>query len=313
MTERQEKQNKTTAMLSTLGVQIVLLFLAIFFISWQSPNPPLSALSGSNGIELNFGMDTEGTGAIQPTEPVGTDKPAKEEKTEERKSEETPPEQAEEVKEEVKHEKVSDTKPTEKIVTREDDESTIGVNDKKDPKPVEKPKEKPVEVIKPKEVPRKENPVAVYKPNTTAKTESNKTGGEGREGKSGNQGDDANKTGDKGSPQGTPDAKAMYGNQGTGGNGAGGAGGVSMTGFNGFEWPTVNTPALPDEAYGTYEFSVKIDDNGQVTNVIALKRGLSLEAEQKLKAAIRRLEFVPKSAGLPPQSEGRITFRVVSK
>ena len=27
-----------------------------------------------------------------------------------------------------------------------------------------------------------------------------------------------------------------------------------MSGFNGFDWPKVQTPTLPDEAYGVYEF-----------------------------------------------------------
>jgi hypothetical protein len=258
-------------------------------------------------------MDNQGSGDIQPTEPVGTDQPEASKAEEAKPKEEVQPKPAEEkAVEEVKETKTVDTKTSEKVVTREDDESPVGVNEKKETvKPVEKPKEKPVE--KPKEEARKENPVAVYKPNTATKTESQKTGGEGKEGKTGNQGDDENKTGDKGDPRGTPDAKAMYGNPGTGGDGPGGSGGVSMSGFNGFEWPKVQAPSLPDDAYGVYEFIVKVDENGDVISATPLKRGLSLEAERKLKAVIQRLEFVPKGTGLPPQSEGRITFKVVSK
>ena len=86
-----------------------------------------------------------------------------------------------------------------------------------------------------------------------------------------------------------------------------------MSGFNGFDWPTVQTPTLPDEAFGVYEFIVKVDDQGEVVDVKAVQRGLSLEAEQRLKAMIQKLEFVPKGSNLPPVSEGRITFKVVSR
>jgi hypothetical protein len=58
---------------------------------------------------------------------------------------------------------------------------------------------------------------------------------------------------------------------------------------------------------------VKVDDQGEVVDVKAVQRGLSLEAEQKLKAMIQRLEFVPKGTNLPPLSEGKITFKVVSR
>jgi hypothetical protein len=75
----------------------------------------------------------------------------------------------------------------------------------------------------------------------------------------------------------------------------------------------VQTPTLPDEAFGVYEFLVKVDDQGDVISVTPLQRGLSLEAERKLKEVIQRLVFLPKGSNLPPQSEGRITFRVVSK
>ena len=69
-----------------------------------------------------------------------------------------------------------------------------------------------------------------------------------------------------------------------------------MSGFNGFEWPKVEAPSLPDEAYGVYEFMVKVDDQGDVISVTPLQRGLSLEAERKFKEVIQKLTFAPRSA-----------------
>lgn len=307
MTEaEQEKKNKRIALLSTVGIQVLVLLLLFLIVAWRAPNPPLPEY----GIELNFGMDTEGSGEIQPETPVGNEGDQQEEPAQQ---EEQPEEVKEIVKEEVKEEaKPQDIKAVEEQVVSKV-ESPVTVKDKKEEvKPIEKPKdkveEKKVEEKKVEEKKVEKKPEvdskAVYKPSTQP-AESDKDGD--KEGKPGSQGDDKGKTGDKGSPEGKLDAKALYGQQG------GGGGGVSMSGFNGFDWPKVQTPSLPDDAYGVYEFIVKVDDQGDVISVTPLQRGLSLEAERKLKEVIQRLVFVPKGSNLPPQSEGRITFRVVSK
>ena len=75
----------------------------------------------------------------------------------------------------------------------------------------------------------------------------------------------------------------------------------------------LSVASLPDEAYGVYEFMVKVDDQGDVISVTPLQRGLSLEAERKFKEVIQKLTFIPKGSNLPAQSEGKITFKVVSK
>jgi outer membrane biosynthesis protein TonB len=308
--EQQEKKNKRIALFTSVGIQAVVLLLLFLIIAWRPPDPPIPEY----GIELNFGMDTQGSGAVQPETPVG--------------NEGAEPEQAaqptpEEAKPEVTNEAVpEEVTPTEAKPVAEQPvsklESPVVVKEKKElVKPIEKPKEKveekkveekkvePVPEVKPEVKPAPKEPLkAVYKPNDTAAA-SEKEGN--KEGKPGNQGDDPGKTGDKGSPEGKLDADALYGQPGAG------KGGVAMSGFNGFDWPKVQTPTLPDEAYGVYEFIVKVDDQGDVISVTPLQRGLSLEAERKLKEVIQRLVFVPKGSNLPPQSEGRITFRVVSK
>lgn len=299
--EQQEKKNKRIALLSTIGIQIVVVLLLFVIIAWRPPNPPLPEY----GIELNFGMDTEGSGEVQPESPVGNEGSEPENESAQPTPSETQPEETSEPEPEVV--KPTDTKPVEEQIVSKV-ESPVTVKEKKEEsKPVEKPKEiapeKKVEK-KPEAAKPTLDSKAVYKPNTPT-SQSDAQGA--KEGKPGNHGDDANKTGDKGSPEGTLDAKALYGQPG------GGGGGVSMSGFNGFDWPMVQTPSLPDEAYGVYEFIVKVDDNGDVISVTTARSGLSPEAERRLKKVIQGLVFLPKGSNLPPSSEGRITFRVVSK
>lgn len=280
MTEReQEKKNQRIALLSSIGISGAVVLLMFIIIAWRAPDPPLPEY----GIEVNFGLDMEGSGEVQPETPVGSEGTQEEEPQQE---------------ETVVQEKVEESAPVEQEIVSKI-ESPVKVKEtKEEVKPIEKPKEK-------EEKPKEEVKVA-YKANTQTNESQNKTT-DGKAGTAGSHGDDKNKTGDKGNPEGSLDAKSLYGTPG------GGGGGVSMSGFTGFEWPTVQTPTLPEEAYGTYVFLVKVDDQGDVISVTPEKRGLSLEAERKLKEVIQRLVFIPKGSNLPAQSEGRITFKVVSK
>lgn len=310
--ERLNKKNRIQASIATAVVQGLLLVALFVLVAWRPPNPPLPEY----GVELNFGLDTEGYGDLQPLEPVGNQGTQTE--APQTNDEASKPEQ-QDVEQPVEETQTAQPKEVvpEEAERNDDPESPVVV---KESKPEEKkpPVEKPVERVPEKVVERapekkveekKPEPVvdskAVFKPKTTASSGSGE-GGE-KAGSPGNHGDAKGTTGDKGNPQGTLDAKALYGQPG------GGGGGVSMSGFNGFEWPSVQAPTLPDEAFGVYEFMVKVDDQGDVISVTPLQRGLSLEAERKLKAVIQQLVFVPKGSNLPAQSEGKITFRVVSK
>jgi protein TonB len=298
MTEEQEKKNRKIALITSLGVHGVLVLLLLLIVAWRAPNPPLPEY----GIELNFGMDTQGSGNVQPETPVGAQEAEPEEHEEE--VEELPLPEPEEITEE---EVVEETQPTEapseqpEVVSRV--ESPVVVEEKKEVKPVEKPKDKPQEkVVEPKPEVKPEVPKAVYKPKTESSTQG--TTNE-RTGTPGSQGDDVNTAGDKGNPAGSIDSKAIYGKQG------GGGGGVSMSGFGAFGYPDINTPELPGNSNGIYEFKVKVDADGYVISVTTLQRGLSYEAERRLKATIQELRFLPQ--GNPQPAEGRITFKVVSE
>ena len=290
MTEAQEKKNRKIAMITSLGVHGVLLLLLLFMVAWRAPNPPLPEF----GIELNFGTAETGGGDVQPQTPA----PVAETQPEDVEEEvpETQPE-PEEIPDEVE-----EAAPQEPVAVQPEviskTESPVVVEEKKEVKPVEKPAEKPVEKKvepKPEQVPK-----AVYKP----KTESTAGAASDKSTPSAGHGDDASQAGDKGDKEGAIDAKALYGKQG------GGGGGVSMSGFGTFGYPDIETPPLPDESYGVYEFKVKVDEQGYVVSITSLQRGLSFEAERRLKAAIQKLQFIPK--GNPQAAEGRIVFRVVS-
>lgn len=296
MTDQQEKKSRRIALITSIGIHGLVVLLLLFIVAWRAPNPPLPEF----GIELNFGMDTRGSGDIQPQTPVGMPEEVVEEDAE--VVEDLPLPQPEEVTEEeiVEEPAPEQVKSVQPEVTAKT-ESPVVVEEKKEVKPAEIPKEKPAEKKAEPKPEVKETPKAVYKPKTDA-TDGKRTETAGTPA---SHGDDVNTTGDKGDPEGALDAKALYGKQG------GGGGGVSMSGFGTFGYPDINTPQLPNESNGIYEFRVQVDEQGYVTRVETVQRGLSIEAERRLKATIQNLQFIPK--GNPQAAEGRIIFKVVSE
>ena len=300
--ELREKKNKRTALLYTTAIQVVMVIALFFIVAWRAPDPPLPEY----GIELNFGLDTEGFGEIQPETPVGNKGDQKEEQAEESKpevQEETP-----KVEEKIEEVKPAEVKPEPQVVSKV--ESPVVVKEKKEEvKPIEKPAEKPVEKpveAKPKEAEKpKVNPEAVYKPNPAQSTAENKTGGN-KEGEPGNHGDDPGKTGDKGSAQGTLDAKALYGKPG------GGAGGSSLD-LSGWTWDEKPSPNVPNNESGRLVFEIKVDSNGDIVSIRTLERSVSTEAEQICRRSVEKLTFSKTGSNVPEMSTGKITFLVRAK
>lgn len=281
--DQHEARNRRIGVLTSLGIHAGL-FLALFFlVAWRAPNPP----NPEYGIELNFGLDTEGSGEIQPEENVGSDTedPAKEPTQENA----TPSEEAKPETNEIVPEKTVDPTPTQ-------DDNTVSVKEEK------KVVKNNTKVTKKTEVKPKEEKVVVEYKNDNKTTE---TTDNSRKGKEGSQGDDVNKTGDKGNPQGTLDVQALYGTPGGGGGGDGF--GLSMSGWTWADAP--RTPELPDNESGRVVFEIECDENGDITAITPVERGLSLKAEQILKEEIRRNSLVRTSGGkVPPRSKGRIIF-----
>ncbi len=276
MSDRQEKKNKTIAVITSLGIHLAVLLAFLFMMAWRAPNPPFPEY----GIELNFGLDNQGSGDIQPETPASAeDIPTEEPPTDQPK---TDPQ--EEQKEEI------ETKPLEKVIEQpvSKEESPVVVKEIKKETEI-----KPVkEGVKKEE--KKEVKVAETKP-SDANGNPNPA----------NQGDDKKKVGDKGSEEGSLDAKALYGKQGGGGGGVG----LDLAGWN---WDEIPKPNIPNnESNGKIIFEIKVDENGEIITYRVLEKTLSIEAEKACKEAIEKLTFSKKSgAAVPNVSTGKITFVV---
>jgi periplasmic protein TonB len=306
MTTEVEKRNQRIAAATTFVVNAVILLIMFFLGTWKMAG---QGQGDYPGIEVNLGYDEQGSGDIEPETPIGS---------EAARDDENPPVEQPEDQTEQQPSTQPETQSTpveqktvEPSETLTDPNSDVEIKEKvKEEKPVEKvvekkpdaPVEKPVEKVPVKPVEKK--PIAVYPGKTTPTTETGS--GDGKKGTEGNQGDDVGKEGNKGVPGGTPGAAIYKGTPG------GGDGGVSFTGFKGFGKPEIKLPDLPEESYGVYEFTVKVDENGYVQEVNPKQRGLSLEAERRIRDVIQKIRFPPQGSDLPPSSEGTIKISVVS-
>ena len=302
--EELEKKNKRTALLYTTIIQVVLVVALFFIVAWRAPDPPLPEY----GIVLNFGTEDEGSGDVQPETPVGN-KGQQEEEPEESKpkfEEETP-------KVEEKETKPVESKPVEQQIISKV-ESPVVVKEKKEDevKPVEKPAEKPEEKKvepkvekKPVEEKPKVDPEAVYKPKAAQSTSDNKTT-DTKAGTPGNHGDDPGKTGDKGNPEGSLDAKALYGKPG------GGAGGSSLE-LSGWDWDEIPNPNVPNNITGRIVFEIIVNSKGELDHYNIVQNSLNPEATKACREAVEKLTFSKTGTNVPDMSKGKITFVVRAK
>jgi outer membrane biosynthesis protein TonB len=288
----QEKKNKQIALVTTVGVHMLLFLLFLFVIAWRAPDPPLPEY----GIELNFGVDEVGAGSTQPDEPAGSQQPSEDEVEESNTDQQ---ESQEQVQEETTQEE--STPVQEQAVTPQ--ESTVAVKEEKktETKPVEKPKEQ-----EKKEVVKTETKPVETTQKTQTQTTAEKTTTDNKEGKPISHGDDVNKTGDKGDPKGELDNKALYGKQGGGNNGAG----LDLAGWN---WDYIPNPNVPNNETGRVVFEIKVDDSGEIISIRTIERSVSLEAENICRKEVEKLTFSKTGTNVPAISTGRITFVIRSK
>jgi protein TonB len=277
----QEKRNRNIGLIASAGIHGGILLILFFLVAWRAPDPPLPEY----GIQLNFGLDDEGSGDIQPEEPNVN---------QEVKEESQPEEQQ---KQEETTVKPSDVQATEQPVSKL--ESPVVVKEEKKEAKPEPVKEKKEEVV--------EKPLAEYKKEEKkeTKTDANANGGKTTT----SHGDDLDKKGDKGDPEGSLDAKALYGKQG-GGGGNGLA--LSMSGWAWADQPRI--PELPDNADGRIVFEIECDEEGDIVGITTVERGLSPKAEQLLKEEIRKNSLIRTSGGqVPARSKGRVVFLLKTK
>lgn len=305
MISPEEKQKKIKAAFYTVGINIVIFLLLFFAAAWRTAGYGEGEYAG---IEVNLGYDDEGSGNIQPDEPVGTEKATDDENPPSKKTEvpkEEPPareqsEQAESPKE-VQTKTVTD--PNSDVVIRED---------KKEIKPAEKAEEKkPVETVEKPVEKKVEQPKidqkAVYKGKTTTTDPATSGGeGEGKQGASGSEGDDTGKTGDKGVEGGIEGAAVYKGTPG------GGDGGTLI--INGWDWDKIEKPNVPGNETGRVVFEIEVDENGDLRKIRKVSGIVSPAAESACRAAIQKITFTKKpNATVPPVTKGTITFVIRSQ
>ncbi|MEQ8304728.1 MAG: hypothetical protein RIB47_15140 [Cyclobacteriaceae bacterium] len=285
MADQEEKKNRRIGMITSIGVHLALILAFLFIMAWRAPNPPLPEY----GIELNFGLDDQGYGEVQPETPAN-----EAESAEEQPPVEEDAEQAEEVVEEASPEEVQEQaeQPVSKV------ESPVTVTEvKKESKPTPKKEEKPVEK-KQTETEKKEVLVAY---NADSQKKDGPTNA--------NHGDNPGTQGDKGSKEGALDQNAMFdGKQGGGGGGTS----LDMTGWDWAEKLVVT--GLPENDFGRIAFLIECDENGDITKITTEERGLSPQSEKILKDIILRNSLVRTASGaIPEKSSGRVTIVVRSK
>ena len=284
-----EKRNRRRGLLTSGGIHAAVFLILFFTIAWRAPDPPLPEY----GIELNFGLDDQGGGNIQPDKPVGNQ--GERELTETSQQEST-----------SESKENSDSEPNEPIVEKEVEQAVSKIEapvaTEVEKKKVVTPQEKKLSESNTKKVVESEYKKDVPKEGVAAETR--------KKGEEGSQGDDAKKTGDKGNPEGKMDANALYGMPGGGGGGTGIN--LQMSGWDWADRPV--TPELPDNENGRVVFEIECDDNGEITGITTVERGLSPRAEQLLKDVIRKISLVRTSGGkVPERSKGKIVFVLKTK
>ncbi len=261
----------------------LLLVFFFFVVGWRAPNPPYP----DYGIELNFGLDDQGSGDIQRIAPVGSEQ------------QEVTPEDTQVITPE-QEKKETEPKPVEEQLTAQG-ESAVAVKDvnKKEntaAKPIENLKDKTDQKVATKE---NEKPLAVYKPDASKKTD-------GKTGQPGGEGDDVNKAGDKGKKEGSLGPGAYTGRPGGGGGGSS----LNIDGWLWDEIPKISAPS--SESSGRVVFEIKVNAEGEVISIKTLERSLSLEMENICRREIEKLTFSKTGTNVPSVSTGKITFVVLS-
>lgn len=270
------------------------LLLGLFFlVVLREPNPPLS---GGDGIVLNYGLDAEGYGDVQTTAPANESKNTRDS----RPASAARPEKA--APAEVKPEPVKEA-VEEKLLTT-DEESPVNV------KVIEKPQlvveEAPKEAVKVIEKPKALYPGKAKNENGTG----NGTAGTSNEATGNNNGDRPGKVGDQGDPNGSLNAKALYGKPGTG-TGGSGAGSLDMPG-----WGYDREPRPNDTSSETGElvFRITISEDGEVESVVKVSGNVSPALEKLYRDEVYRTTFSrtsPKTA-VSAGATGTIRFIIRS-
>ncbi len=284
-----QEPHRREGLIGTLVIHGVLLLVFMFMV-FKGPNPPLAALGGSDGVELNYGLDEAGSGDVQ-TMATANNSPNRQDSRPPLASPDPQP-----------RPEAATPDPTpaaqEKIIPSEAEESPVVAPRVETPAPAKE------EV---KVTPKPARKVAVtFSPNGSATGGGNGVSGSSTTPTGNNNGDRPGSTGDQGDPSGTLDAKALYGAGGRGGSGSSpGTGGLEMSG-----WRFESTPVVEaiDDNSGVVRFKIKISDDGEVQAVTKVSGNVSAAQEKLCRNKLLDANFV-KTNGAAGGATGFYTFR----
>ena len=288
--------HRREALIGTLVVHGLLLLLFIFMV-FKGPNPPLAALGGGDGVELNYGLDPAGSGDIQSMAPANASR---------NREDSRPPVASPDPQPRPVATATPDPTPPsqEKIITSEADESPVSAAVVETPAPAKE------EV---KVIPKAPRKVAVaFSPKGSATGGGNGVNGTSNAPTGNSNGDRPGTVGDQGDPNGSLDAKALYGNGGDGdgsgrgrGRGVGDGNGLEMSGWR-FD-STPNVSAVDDES-GVVRFRIKISADGEVESVTKVSGNVSAAQEKLCRDKLLGANFV-KTNSAAGGATGFYTFR----
>jgi len=267
------EEHRKEALIGTVLLHAALAAV-LFFTVFKGPDPPLDAMGG-DGVELNYGVDEAGSGDVQSMATVNDSKNREDSRPPASNPDPRPtpqpaatpvPQQAAEAR----------------TITSDAEESPVTAP------PVEKPAPAPKEEVR--ETPKPaERPRTLYTPKGSANGGGNGVNGTSNAQTGNNNGDRPGAVGDQGDPNGSLDAKALYGQPGSGGSGSSpGSGGLEMSG-----WAFVNRPTAPaiDDNSGFVRFKIKVNADGEVESVTKVSGTVSAAQEKACRDALENAEF----------------------
>ena len=273
-----QEPHRREGLIGTLVVHGLLLLLFVFTV-FKGPNPPLAALGGGDGVELNYGLDPAGSGDVQTQATANKSL---------NRVDSRPPQASPDPQPRPVAAATPDPTPPaqEKIITSEAEESPVSSP------PVETPAPPKEEV---KAVPRPARKVAVaFAPKGSATGGGNGVNGATNTPTGNSNGDRPGAVGDQGDPNGSLDAKALYGASGRGGSGGSpGSGGLEMSG-----WRFESTPVVEaiDDNSGVIRFKIKISADGEVEAVTKVSGNVSAAQEKLCRDKLLGANFVKTNA-----------------
>ncbi|MBF9220324.1 hypothetical protein [Hymenobacter ruricola] len=268
-----QEPHRREGLIGTLVVHGGLLLLFIFMV-FKGPDPPLQPLGGGDGVELNYGLDAAGSGDVQ-SMATANNSPNREDSR--------PPVASPDPQPRPAAAATPDPTPPaqEKIITSEAEESPVSEAPVETPAP---PKEEVKVAPKPKR-----QVAVVFSPKGSATGGGNGVNGSSNAPTGNNNGDRPGTVGDQGDPNGSLDAKALYGAPGRGGSGSSpGSGGLEMAG-----WAFEAVPDIPkiDDTPGVARFKIVIDANGDPQSVTKVSGSISPEQTNAVRNALMKASF----------------------